>query len=281
MILNYQKIELLEQVVFERVLFRPPLKATETMENEACLIYAMNGNSKMYSQDELEHLSTGESILLKCGSFINQWQPAQTSQNFEAIAIHFYPNVLQMVFDNHIPDYLKNPVNPNQLLFQKIKSNAILQSYMNSLLMYFENPVLFTTDTIKLKLRELITLLYNLDLGGIRKILSDLFNPQQIDFKTVIAQHLFEPLNLEDYAFLLHLSLSTFRRKFQEIYGTSPGKYIQHQRLEKAAQLLTISNQQVSEICFDCGFGDISNFTKAFSKKYGCSPSKFREKNVE
>ena len=35
MILNYQKIELLEKTVFERVIFKPPLKATEIMENEA------------------------------------------------------------------------------------------------------------------------------------------------------------------------------------------------------------------------------------------------------
>lgn len=128
-----------------------------------------------------------------------------------------------------------------------------------------------------MKLRELIALLYNLDRGGVREILSDLFNPHQITFKKVIASHLFHDLSLEDLAILQNLSLSTFKRRFREIYGTAPGKYIIKKRLEHAAELLVTTKLRVSEICYDCGFGDVSNFTKAFSKAYGISPSEYQK----
>ena len=280
MILNYQKIELLEKTVFERVIFKPPLKATEIMENEACLIYSINGNSNMYGEDRSQTLDKDESVLMKCGNFINHWQLSQEENPYDVIAIHFYPDVLKLIFENQIPEYLQKPINHNHQLFQKIDRNSILKSYIDSLLVYFENPVLFTHDTTKLKLKELIALLYNMNINGVREILSDLFNPNQVEFKKVIAEHLYHDLSLEEYATLLHLSLSSFKRRFREIYSASPGQYIKNKRLEKAASLLASTSSKIGDICFDCGFGDLSNFTKAFSKKYGMSPSKYQNQQM-
>lgn len=280
MILSYQKIELLEKTVFERVKFQPPLRATEIMENEACLIYSVNGNSQLFSGEYTETLSPEDSVLMKCGAFINSWRINEQKDPNEAIAIHFYPNVIKLVFENNIPDYLQKPIGDGKRVFQKIEQNTILKSYINSLFLYFDNPELFNTDMIKLKLRELIALLYQLDSNGIREILSDLFNPYQLEFKQVIAEHIFHDLSLEEYATLLHLSVSSFKRKFKDLYGSSPGQYIQSKRLERAAQLLSTTSARIGDICFDCGFGDMSNFSKAFSKKYGSSPSEYQKQHL-
>lgn len=280
MILSYQKIELLNKTVFEYVKFTPPLKATEIMENEACLIYAINGKSQVYGSEESTRLTTGESVLMKCGNFINHWQRAKATDPYEAVAIHFYPDVIKVIFEHQIPAYLQAPANQSQRTMQKMNKNIILKSYIDSLLMYFENPMLFNEDTIKLKLRELISLLYNMDSYGVREVLSDLFNPQQIAFKKVITKHLFHDLSLQEYASLLNISLSTFKRKFRHIYQMAPGQYIQAKKLEKAAQMLASSRDRVSNICFDCGFGDVSNFTKAFTKKYGQSPSAYQSQHL-
>ncbi|MEO1216799.1 MAG: AraC family transcriptional regulator [Bacteroidota bacterium] len=277
MILNYQKIELLEKIVFERVKFNPPLKANEIMQNEACLIYSLNGSSKIVGGEETETLARQDSVLMKCGNFINQWHMKEETTENEAIAIHFYPDVLSLIFENQIPDYLSKSGNNSGKVFHKIEKNEILKSYIDSLLIYFDNPSLFTTDAIKLKLKELISLLYNMNSNGIRELLSNLFNPSHLEFKKVIAKQLFNNLSLEDYAMLLNMSLSTFKRKFKELYNTSPGQYILTKRLERAAQLLGSSNQRISDICYDCGFSDLSNFSKAFSKRYGFSPTEYQK----
>lgn len=281
MILNYQKIELLDKTVFERVKFNPPLKATEIMENEACLIYSLNGSSRMFGGEETETLSSQDSVLMKCGNFINHWQIQEETNPYEAIAIHFYPDIIKFIFENQLPDYLSKPTNDSGRIFQKIKKNEILKSYIYSLLVYFDNPDLFTTDAIKLKLKELISLLYNMNINGIRQILSDLFTPSQVEFKKVISQHIFRDLSLEEYATLLNMSLSSFKRKFKSLYEISPGQYILTKRLEKATQLLSSSSQRVSDVCFACGFSDISNFTKAFSKRYGVPPSQFQNRTLD
>ena len=280
MILDFQKKELLGKTVFERVRFHPPLKASQIMEHEACLLYAVHGHSQMYSAEFTEDLNSGESVLMKCGSFINTWRVTERQEPYEAVAIHFHPDVIRLIFENNVPDYLLHPVGDGKKLYEKIEQNDILKSYITSLLMYFDNPELFNPDAIKLKFKELIALLYQLDSHGIREILSDLFNPYQMEFKKVISAHLFHDLSLEDYATVLNMSVSSFKRKFKEIFDSSPGQYIQAKRLEKAAELLSTTNSRLSDVCFDCGFGDYSNFSKAFSKKYGQSPSEYQKQHL-
>ena len=76
---------------------------------------------------------------------------------------------------------------------------------------------------------------------------------------------------------LPHLSVSTFKRKFKELYHTSPGQYITTKKLEKAAELLSSSSLRIGDVCYDCGFGDVSNFTKAFKAAYGQTPSAYQQ----
>jgi AraC-like DNA-binding protein len=48
-------------------------------------------------------------------------------------------------------------------------------------------------------------------------------------------------------------------------------------RLGHASRLLIDTTQSISEIAYDCGFNNISNFNRIFKKKKNCTPKKFRE----
>ena len=276
MIIDYYQAELQEKKIFVRAKFRPPLKATQLMVSEACLLYNVKGPSFVYGGDKTENLSSEEGALMKCGNYISDWKATDENEIFEVITIHFYPEVLKDVFENHIPEYLVKSENKSGRLLQKINKNAVLRSYINSLIMYFDNPELFNSDTIKLKIKELIALLYRLDSNGIREILSDLFNPSELDFKKIIDAHIFDNLSLSELSALTHLSTSSFNRKFRAVYGASPGKYILSKKLEKASELLAISSKRISDICFESGFTDLSNFSKQFRRHFGVSPSAFQ-----
>ena len=54
-------------------------------------------------------------------------------------------------------------------------------------------------------------------------------------------------------------------------------EYIIDLRLGYAARMLVDTAKSISEIGFDCGFNNLSNFNRIFKKKKGCSPSEFRE----
>ena len=84
-------------------------------------------------------------------------------------------------------------------------------------------------------------------------------------------------LALEKFARLSHRSLSTFKRDFRRYYNQSPGKWLLHKRLEYSAVLLKNPGRNVSQVALDCGFEDLSHFSRAFKDKFGISPASYRK----
>ncbi|MDO5479350.1 MAG: helix-turn-helix transcriptional regulator, partial [Clostridia bacterium] len=69
------------------------------------------------------------------------------------------------------------------------------------------------------------------------------------------------------------------RRIFKSAAKTSPIKYINYLRLEKAKNLLSESSLKVSEIAVQVGFSDSFYFSRLFKKETGVSPASFK-KNI-
>lgn len=109
----------------------------------------------------------------------------------------------------------------------------------------------------------------------IQNILANLFNPTKLKFKEVIHANLMNDLSIEEYAHLLNMSVSTFKRTFKKEFDDSPHQYIKNQRLKKASELLRLHNDGVSAVAFDCGFNSIAHFSKAFKERFGVSPSEY------
>ncbi len=86
-------------------------------------------------------------------------------------------------------------------------------------------------------------------------------------------------LKMEDFAKLSYRSLSAFKRDFEKLYATSPGKWLLENRLQHAKHLLTRGGRTVSEAAFESGFENSSHFSRAFSKKYGTPPSAIKKTN--
>ncbi|MBN2166767.1 MAG: helix-turn-helix domain-containing protein [Marinilabiliaceae bacterium] len=73
----------------------------------------------------------------------------------------------------------------------------------------------------------------------------------------------------------LKISQRQLYRKLKAITGNSIHEFILRVRLEHAAKLLVDSNLNISEIAYKVGFSESSNFSRTFSKHYGCSPTKY------
>lgn len=137
--------------------------------------------------------------------------------------------------------------------------------------------MLVSDDILILKLKEIIILLSQTkNAGAIQLILSQLFSPTTYSFKQIIEAHLFSPISITELSDYCNLSLSSFKREFAKLYNDTPANYIKNKRLEKAAELLQVSNKRVTDIAFDCGFNDLANFTKSFHDKYQLTPTNYR-----
>lgn len=76
----------------------------------------------------------------------------------------------------------------------------------------------------------------------------------------------------------MNIGLRSFYRKLEEIENTSLSELINNCRLLKAADLLIKTKLTIDEIVFQSGFTNRSTFYRAFSKKYGCTPSEYRRR---
>ncbi len=64
--------------------------------------------------------------------------------------------------------------------------------------------------------------------------------------------------------------------KFHEYTGVTFKEYVAKRKLDAAAQSLKSTDDRIIDIALDCGFSSSEAFSRAFSKKYGCSPKKYR-----
>jgi AraC family transcriptional regulator of arabinose operon len=85
------------------------------------------------------------------------------------------------------------------------------------------------------------------------------------------------PLSLEDVATACGLSVSRMSHLFSAQAGTTPQKFIEQQRLSRAAQLLRLTRRSIKEISRDVGYEDPFYFTQRFRRHMGQSPSAYRQ----
>jgi AraC-like DNA-binding protein len=92
-----------------------------------------------------------------------------------------------------------------------------------------------------------------------------------------IDAHSHQQIDLEHAAAHADISPFHFLRLFSGVLGVTPHQYLVRSRLRHAARLLADDDRPVTDVAYDVGFGDLSNFVRTFHRAAGVSPRKFRE----
>lgn len=279
MINDYKKYDLFGKTLMQKIALKPPFKFDFPVTDRACFLYVLDGDVQYQIDGEQISIPTNYSLFLNCISSGKQIQNSNPKGNCEIVIVTFYPDILKKIYDRELPLLLQAPkhIISNQSS-EKINSDFLIQKYIEGLLFYFENPSLINEDILVLKLKEIILLLSQTqNAEAVQVILSQLFSPTTYTFKQVIEANLFSQLTIEQLAEQNNLSVSSFKREFAKLYNDTPASYIKNKKLEKAAELLLVSDQRITEIAFDCGFNDLANFTKSFSDKYKVTPTNYRQ----
>jgi AraC family transcriptional regulator len=72
------------------------------------------------------------------------------------------------------------------------------------------------------------------------------------------------------------LSPYHYLRVFSSALGVTPHQYLVRSRLRRAARRLVEGDEPITDVAFDCGFSDLSNFVRTFRRAAGVSPREFR-----
>jgi AraC-like DNA-binding protein len=92
-----------------------------------------------------------------------------------------------------------------------------------------------------------------------------------------IDAHSHRQIDLEHAAGQADISPFHFLRLFSSVLGVTPHQYLVRSRLRHAARLLADDDSSITDVAYDVGFGDLSNFVRTFHRAAGVSPLRFRQ----
>ena len=96
--------------------------------------------------------------------------------------------------------------------------------------------------------------------------------------KEYIGANYHKRLRVEDIAAALHIDRRYLRNLFVRDTGEPTKEYLDRFKMERAAELLTFSEQSVGIIARSVGYEDQLSFSKAFKKHFGASPTEYKSK---
>ena len=87
-----------------------------------------------------------------------------------------------------------------------------------------------------------------------------------------------EEVDLKKLAAMVNMAEGSLCRFFKMNMGMTVFEYLNQIKIEFACQLLMDKDLSILEVCFDCGFNNLSHFNKQFKKKTGVPPSEYRKR---
>jgi AraC family transcriptional regulator len=91
-----------------------------------------------------------------------------------------------------------------------------------------------------------------------------------------ILDHITEDISIDDLSFQVGFSKFYFLREFKKFTGITPYQFILKLKLERAQELLRLTNKSLTEIAYELCFSDQSHLNRAFTKLFGETPKKYK-----
>lgn len=133
---------------------------------------------------------------------------------------------------------------------------------------------------------EFFSILYELSIANRHILVSNQYDTQDVIRTSksrriakvcdYIEKNFEEPIKLGDVAQWVNMSESAFSHFFKKKTNCTFIDYITNLRIAKACQMLAKTSHTVAEVCYTCGFNNLSNFIRIFKKKKGYTPNEYR-----
>ena len=98
---------------------------------------------------------------------------------------------------------------------------------------------------------------------------------------TYIHEHFPEEITVSQIAMSAAISESECLRCFRNVLKMPPVNYLRSYRIQKCAELLLSTSWKISYIAEECGFHEMSYFSKIFKEVYHCTPSDYRRQGFK
>lgn len=258
--------------ILEKQLSTPIIKREGYISNHVISIL-LEGQQQITTYDEeVIQMNPGEVLFIPRGVYHITDLIPQNGQ-FRSLLFYFDDAIIQQFLATSKATEVDRKTVPSHLKFGMVPT---LSYFAETLINIYNKQALKDKNLLPLKILELLHLLDNLtDNQVFANFLFRLTLPQKRNIRSFMDNNYDKPLKIEDYAYLTGRSVSTFRRDFKSYYDTTPQKWLQQKRLNKALTLIEKQELSVTELAFEVGYENISYFIKAFKDKIGLSPKQY------
>jgi AraC-like DNA-binding protein len=229
--------------------------------------------------DHVEEIGEYELVLLGPNLQHTWFTNRCTSTEITEVTIQFHKDLFDEKF-----------LRRNQLSFIR----TMLENSLRGLLFSHQTASLLAHRILRLNkkdgfesLSELMSVLNELSTSRNTRILSNstfnniehiAYNSRRIErVMEYMNEHFEEPVSLAEVANLTNMAKSAFSRFFKTRTGLTFIDSLTEIRLGHASRMLIATTKSISEIAYETGFNNISNFNRIFKKKKGCTPKEFKK----
>jgi AraC family transcriptional regulator, exoenzyme S synthesis regulatory protein ExsA len=229
---------------------------------EGTLGFFLAGSNRLFHAGDM--ILVRRNQLAKCTKY-----PAEGGQ-FKSTSIRLSQQALS-AFSQETGKYVRHPYEGDPIVL--LRQDAFYKSFIDSLSPYSSSAGRQIDESLKqLKTKEAILHILRLN-NGVGDLLFDFGEPGKIDLEEFMIRSFTFNVEMKQFAYLTGRSLATFKRDFEKIFHTSPGRWLHQKRLAQAYYLIREKGKKPSDVYLEVGFEDLSHFSFAFKKEFGKAPS--------
>lgn len=245
--------------------------------NANLISFLTEGSKELYYENDSKIVTNKDFVIAKSGNCLMS-ENLSEDKKYTSL-LFFFSDSFMIHFKEKYQIEHKREQNCSEMesKFKIFSYDSFISNFVNSLQQLIQSEIPLTEDFFKVKLEEFLFYLVQKRGTEIISFLdTNILQKHHIRLKNSVENNIFSKLTLEELAFLSNMSLSTFKREFKKLYGSSPSKWIQEKRLEKSAEMLRNKKERPIDVYATIGYESLSSFTQSFKHKFGITPKQYQ-----
>lgn len=259
--------------IFTAVLYAKSFQNNnDILQSMHCLEIVLSGSVEITRLGKTQGFSAGSLIFRKKGNY--QVYP---SGDYSSLWIFMENEFISGFLKQHVTVSIHemNLRRPESLV--SFSSSHFINANVQEVIKQIKVPQPYACCIVKFSIHQILLQMLSCDHSkALISHLHEIAAERKIDIAYFMEENFTKQLSIADMAKSTARSVSVFKKEFVVKFNMTPMKWQINRRLEYAHFLINTSDEPVSLIAYNSGFGNLSHFSKAFKKKFGVAPSKSR-----
>lgn len=240
---------------------------------EHTLIYLVSGELVITERGKKTILRAGDCAFMRRDHKMMLQKRVKDGRPYHSVVLKFNRKFLREVYSGIDKKSLPEVAHRSKKSLTLLPVNrADIRSLFESVLPYFDSGATPADALLRLKMMEGLYVLLNTDKNLYASVF-DFADPWKIDLLEFMNENYMHEWSMDELASYTGRSLAAFKRDFKKVSELTPLKWIINRRLEAAHDLIRQGCANITDVCYEVGFKNLSHFSRVFKEKYGMAPS--------